>query len=75
MEEIGDLLFSVVNFSRHLSIDAEQALRLSNLKFEKRFNQMEILAAKNSEDFTKLSIFEKDKLWHEIKNQEKGSSH
>ncbi len=75
MEEIGDLLFSVVNFSRHLSIDAEQALRLSNLKFEKRFNQMEILATKNSQDFTKLSIVEKDNLWHEIKNQEKGSAH
>ena len=75
LEEIGDLLFSVVNLSRHLSIDAEQALRLSNLKFQKRFTQMEMLAINKSQEFAKLSIIEKDKLWNEIKAQEKGSLH
>ena len=75
LEEIGDLLFSVVNFSRHLSIDAEQALRLSNMKFQKRFTQMEMLAIKKSQEFAKLSVIEKDQLWNEIKSQEKGSLH
>ena len=43
-EEIGDLLFSVANWSRHLEIDPEEALRAASAKFERRFARMEQLA-------------------------------
>src|SRR6266478_2842563 len=43
-EELGDLLFSIVNWSRHLKLDAEGALREANAKFERRFARMESLA-------------------------------
>ena len=75
LEEIGDLLFSVVNLSRHLSIDAEQALRLSNMKFQKKIYSNGNVGHKKSQEFAKLSVIEKDQLWNEIKSQEKGSLH
>ena len=43
-EEIGDVLFTVANWARHLQIDAEAALRTASSKFEQRFEQMEALA-------------------------------
>ncbi|MFM9827414.1 MAG: nucleoside triphosphate pyrophosphohydrolase [Sphingomonas sp.] len=64
-EEIGDLLFAVVNWARHLGIDAETALRAANLKFERRFAAMEAAAGS---DFTALSLSEKEALWQQIKS-------
>lgn len=65
-EEIGDLLFAVVNWARHLGIDAETALRAANLKFERRFAAMEAAAGS---DFTALSLSEKEALWQRIKSR------
>lgn len=63
-EEIGDLLFSVVNWARHLGIDAETALRAANAKFERRFRAME---ADAGDAFAHLSLDEKEALWTKVK--------
>jgi nucleoside triphosphate diphosphatase len=65
--ELGDLLFAVVNLSRHLSIDAEAALRAANAKFERRFRLMEQLAAQRDLVLERLSLEEWDELWKEAK--------
>ncbi len=62
-EELGDLLFSIVNWARHLGVDAEAALRRSNAKFEYRFAAME----KADSDFVSLSLSDKERLWQGVK--------
>ena len=65
--ELGDLLFTIVNWSRHLHIDAEAALRAANDKFERRFAQMEALAQTRGLELTRLSAVEWEALWSEAK--------
>jgi len=68
-EEIGDLLFAVVNLARHLKVDPEQALRLANNKFTKRFNYIEAdLEAKNK-PIKNATLDEMDALWQEAKTR------
>ncbi len=69
--EIGDLLFAVANWSRHLGVDAEEALRLANAKFERRFRAMEKLAAMRDSSLTALDAAAWDGLWNEVKKAEK----
>lgn len=64
--EIGDLLFAVVNWSRHLGVDAEAALRAATAKFERRFRAMEDAAG---DGFAGLSLEEKEALWTKAKGQ------
>jgi len=66
-EELGDLLFSIVNWSRHLKLDAEGALRAANAKFERRFARMESLARARGLGLKGLSAAEWDALWREAK--------
>ncbi len=61
-DELGDLLFAVVNLARHLNIDAEAALRQANKKFERRFRAIE-----TTPDFAALSLEEKEQLWASAK--------
>jgi len=65
-EELGDVLFSLVNLSRHLDIDPELSLKRSTEKFIKRFKAIE-----NEVDIEKLSLEELDQIWN--KNKEKNS--
>ena len=68
--ELGDLLFSVVNASRWLGIEAETALRKSNRRFYSRFTTMERLARDRGLDFESLSLDAKEDLWQEAKRAE-----
>ena len=65
--ELGDLLFAIVNWGRHLHVDAESALRAANEKFERRFARMESLARARSLDLARLTATEWDALWSEAK--------
>ena len=65
-EELGDILFSVVNLARWNKIDAEQALLKANKKFMKRFRTMESLANK---DLKQLTLQEWDVLWKKAKTE------
>ena len=69
--EMGDLFFSIVNLSRRLNIHAEDALRQANLRFQRRYAQMESLAASHGSNFSQLPLAEKELLWQEAKGLEK----
>jgi ATP diphosphatase len=66
-EELGDLLFAVANWARHLEVDPEEALRLANAKFELRFRAMESVAAERSLRLDSLTPAAWDELWNEAK--------
>ncbi|WP_419808195.1 nucleoside triphosphate pyrophosphohydrolase [Sphingomonas sp.] len=66
-EEVGDLLLAVVNWARHLGVDAEGALRVANRKFERRFGAME---AQAGDVFSTLSLDEKEALWQAVKRRD-----
>jgi tetrapyrrole methylase family protein/MazG family protein len=65
--ELGDVLFSVVNLSRHLGIDAETALRSAADKFRGRFQSVVALAEQRKLDLTKCSLTQLDELWETVK--------
>lgn len=66
-EEIGDLLFAVVNLARFHKVDAELALKQASAKFERRFRDMEVSAG---DAFLSLSLDEKEELWKQAKANE-----
>lgn len=68
-EELGDVLFALANWSVHLAIDPEEALRAANAKFERRFGCMEHLAAERGATLTALTATEWDALWREAKRR------
>ena len=68
-DELGDVLFSVVNISRFLGVDAEQALMGANDKFLQRYLLVEALAKEKGVDMKQTPIEELDKLWDEAKAQ------
>ncbi|HDG61725.1 MAG: nucleoside triphosphate pyrophosphohydrolase [Thermotoga sp. 4484_232] len=66
-EELGDLLFSVVNLSRFLNVDPESALRKATERFWRRFRRMEEMIEKDGLKFEDLSIEELDRYWEKVK--------
>jgi nucleoside triphosphate diphosphatase len=69
-DEVGDVLFAVVNWARHLGVDPETALRGSNRKFERRFRAMETLAEKRGQRTADLDADALEALWVEVKRSE-----
>ena len=69
LEELGDLLFAVVNLARYLNVEAEAALREANRKFERRFRAIE-----KTPGFTDMSLDEMEALWVEAKEAQAAPS-
>ncbi len=70
-EEIGDLLFALVNLARHLEIDSETALRAANRKFERRFRRVEELLAAQGKEPAGSSLEEMEAAWARAKSEER----
>ena len=66
-EELGDVLFSVVNLSRHLNLDPEKILKLSIEKFSKRFKRIEKDLENKNIQMQNLTLDELDKIWEKNK--------
>lgn len=73
-EEIGDLIFSVVNVSRKLGINAEEALQGATAKFSKRFLFIEKYAKKHKKKLDEMSLTQMDRLWRAAKGSLKKRS-
>jgi ATP diphosphatase len=66
-EELGDLLFAIVNLARHLNVEPEEALRKANRKFERRFRAIEA-----EPGFSDMSLDEMEALWSRAKRDQAG---
>ncbi len=67
MAELGDILFITANLASWLGVDAETALREANLRFGRRFRQVERLVAERGLDWAELDLPALDVLWEEVK--------
>ncbi|GAC1588942.1 MAG: nucleoside triphosphate pyrophosphohydrolase [Ginsengibacter sp.] len=67
--EMGDLLFSIINYSRFLNVDPENALELTNKKFLSRFTNMEMEAAQKGQMLHDMSLDDMEKLWINAKSK------
>ena len=70
-EELGDLLFAVVNLCRHLEVEPESALRQANEKFSGRFTQVEAFAQLQGQTLESMSMEQKELLWQRAKQATK----
>jgi XTP/dITP diphosphohydrolase len=68
-EEFGDVLFSLVNYSRFLQIDAETALEKVNKKFVQRFQKMEAAGIEQGRQLKSMTLEEMDAIWNTIKKE------
>lgn len=69
-EELGDLLFSVVNLARYRSVDPELLLQDANDKFEGRFNAMEDVLRRQQIPITKATLLQMEEAWEQVKSEE-----
>ena len=68
-DELGDVLFSLINYARFLQVDAENALERTNKKFIYRFTQMEQQAIQQGKNLNDMTLTEMDAIWNTIKQQ------
>lgn len=68
-EELGDLLFAATNIARHLQVEPEAALKLTNRKFRQRFGYIEKKLLEMNQTFAATSLDEMESLWQEAKNK------
>lgn len=66
-DEFGDLLFSMVNLGRHISVDADHALSMANRKFISRFQSVEKICSLRNLTMSEMSLDELDAIWDEVK--------
>ena len=64
---MGDIFFTLVNLSRYYDIEPEDVIRKTNLKFEKRFKDMENLSKGRGKNLDDMSLEEMEQLWQEVK--------
>lgn len=72
--EMGDVLFSMINLSRHLQVDPDSALERTNKKFMQRFNYLERQAKADGKSLDEMSLAEMDQYWEQAKLQENSGS-
>ena len=68
-DEIGDMLFVIVNIARYLKIDSESALKRANRKFKSRFQYMESELARQGKSLEQTSLQEMEALWQKAKSE------
>jgi MazG family protein len=69
VHEVGDLLFSCVNLARHMGVDAEQALRAANHRFERRFQRVEVILGAAGKSPAPEHRDEMERLWETVKKE------
>ncbi|MFC4701647.1 MazG nucleotide pyrophosphohydrolase domain-containing protein [Glaciecola siphonariae] len=69
IEELGDLLFAVVNLARHLDVPAEHALQLANQKFNQRFGAVKAIAEQRNINMKLADIDTLERIWLEVKSK------
>ena len=74
LEELGDIMFVVVNMCRHLDADPEQVMRAANEKFEVRFRHMEAALHDYGKDLSSMEIDDLEAAWQSTKKRLKQST-
>jgi uncharacterized protein YabN with tetrapyrrole methylase and pyrophosphatase domain len=69
-DEMGDVLFALINYSRFIDVDPEHALEKTNKKFMRRFQQMEEMAQREGKALHDMDLAEMDALWNKAKETE-----
>ena len=70
-EELGDVLFALINYARFVKTDPEKALEQTNKKFIRRFQQVEEMAAAQGKSLHDMNLEEMDTLWNKVKELER----
>ncbi len=70
--EMGDVLFALINYARFVNVDPERALEKTNKKFIRRFTRVEEMAGEQGKSLHDMTLWEMDDLWNKVKESESG---